>query len=384
MATFNQCIRVISLVITLSACGKGGGADDTDTDGTGSDTPNDQNINAGLSGRVYVNERTEGWIVDLSNGKASQLPDKKWRDTDEYTGSGIFFHAYPNQGASEFLLFVDNCYRGFNGVSGDFDCLSIINSAGDLVTARGVISDGVREASLSVNGNYIALIYADESYYDPSARLLIYDRSFTNAISESTMRVTGGGEDSAYYARGLDWSVNGQLAYAYTKSIFITSPYSAEGVPILTLPDSDSPMVDVFPVPRNPRFSPDGSKIAFNYSFSSGATIWIMNVDGTDLHQLAHYDGELSFNAFVWSPDGEYILARLGGTTTDPIAGGVADILFGIPSDSRNVQVPFRCDGEYTDVAKANSIICLRTYFKSPQSLNRRFSPYGSTFEWIE
>jgi hypothetical protein len=33
MATFNQCIRVISLVITLSACGGGGGAGDSGPSG---------------------------------------------------------------------------------------------------------------------------------------------------------------------------------------------------------------------------------------------------------------------------------------------------------------------------------------------------------------
>jgi WD40 repeat protein len=384
MATFNQCIRVISLVLTLSACG--GGAGDTDTvdtgtGDTGSDIPNDQNINSGLSGRVYANERNEGWIVDLSSGNASQLPDKRWWDTGDYTGSGIVFFVYPNQDASEFLLFVDNCFRGFNGSGGDFDCLSIINAAGDLVTARGVISDGVREASLSVNGNYIAIIYADESYYDPSARLLIYDRSFTNAISESTMRATGGGQDSRFYARGLDWSQNGQLAYAYTKSIFLTSPYSTEGVPILTLPDSDSPMVDVYPVPANPRFSPDGSKIAFQISSGAGSTIWIMNIDGTDLHQLAH--DNMSFNRVAWSPDGKYILTGLGGTTLDPIAGGVSELLYAIPSDSRDVPVPFQCDGEDADIAHATGIICVRTYFKSTQYLTRSFDPWGS-YEWVE
>jgi hypothetical protein len=386
MATFNQCIRVISLVITLSACGGGGGSGDAEPSGDtgGGDAPNDQNFNGGLSGRVYVNEDTEGWIVDLPSGNASQLPDKGWWDTGDYTGRGIIFHAYPNQDASEFLLFVDNCFRGYNGSGGDFDCLSIINTAGDLVTARGVISDGVREASLSVNGNYIAIIYADESYYDPSARLLIYDRSFTNAISESTMRVTGGGQDSKYYARGLDWSSKGQLAYAYTKSIFVTSPYSAEGVPILTLPDSDSPMDDVYPVPASPRFSPDGSKIAFQYSVSSGATIWVVNVDGTDLHQLAHYDSHISFNRIAWSPDGEYILTGLGAAFGDPGYGGVPESLYGIPSDSRDVLVPFSCEGEDADVANTNGIICLLTYYHDPNYLSRKFDPYGSTFEWIE
>jgi hypothetical protein len=388
MATFNQCIRVISLAITLSACGGGGGGGDTQSsDDTGSeDPPNDQNINSGLSGRVYVNQDSEGWIVNLSNGRASQLPDKGWWDTGDYNGRSTFFNAYPNQDASEFLLFIDNCYREYNGRSGNFDCLSFINTTGDLVTNsnRATLTDGIRQAKPSKDGNYVAIIYADQAYYDPSAQLVIYNRSFTSIISQSTMHVTGGGEDSEYFARGLDWSSNGQLAYAYTKSIFVTSPYSAEGVPILTLPDSESPMTDVYPVPRNPRFSPDGSKIAFLITPGSGSSIWIINVDGTDLHQLAYHDGELTFMRIAWSPDGEYILTGMGGANTNPQAGGVSEGLYAIPSDSRDVQVSFSCDGDNADIVNASGIICLRTYFESPQRLTRKFDPDASTFEWIE
>jgi hypothetical protein len=389
MATFNQCIRVISLIITLSACGGGGGSGDTQpSDDTGpEDPPNDQNINGGLTGRVYIVEQNEGWIVDLSNGKPSQLPDKGWWDTGDYNGHLMFFDAYPNQDASEFLLVVDNCYDEYNGSSGDFDCLSFINVAGDLVTERGVISDGVRKAKPSKDGRYVAITYADETYSNPSVKLVIYNRSFNSVISQSIMHVTGGGEDSKFFERGLDWSSNGQIAYAYTKSIFVTSPYDAEGVPILTLPDSDSPLTDIYPVPLNPRFSPDGSKIAFqynNHTVSTGVTIWIVNVDGTDPHQLAYYDGGLAFNRIAWSPDGEYILAGVGGTYTDPGGEEISDLLYAIPSGSRNVEVPFDCDGEYADIANKNGIICLRTYWASPHYLSGKFDPYGDAFEWIE
>jgi hypothetical protein len=375
MSTFNQFIRVVSLVTTLSACGGGGGAGDTEQD-----TTSDQNINSGLSGRVYVNQRYEGWMVDLSSGNASQLPDKGWWDTGEYTGSGVSFHAYPNQDASELLLFVNNCFNEFNGKYGDFDCLSIITPAGDLIANRVVFPDGVRESRLSRDGNYVAIVYADESLIDPSTHISIYNRSFSEIVSDSTMRVTGGGVDSRFYARGLDWSLNGQLTYAYTKSIYITSPYSAEGVPILTLPDSDSPIDDEYPVPANPKFNPDGSRIAFQYTTVSNATLWVMNIDGTDLHQLAQNTadvGNMSYNNFVWSPDGKYILVQVGGGTLDPISGGVSNLLYAIPSDSRNVPVPYECDG-------ANGVICVRTFFDSPQHLTRVFDPWSSTFEWIE
>jgi hypothetical protein len=58
--------------------------------------------------------------------------------------------------------------------------------------------------------------------------------------------------------------------------------------------------------------------------------------------------------------------------------------LYAIPSGSRNVEVPFDCDGEYADIANKNGIICLRTYWASPHYLSGKFDPYGDAFEWIE
>jgi len=58
-----------------------------------------------------------------------------------------------------------------------------------------------------------------------------------------------------------------------------------------------------------PRFSPDGSRLAFTSDRAGGDNIWIMNTDGTDRRQLTDESFRLLNNP-TWSPDGRYIAAR--------------------------------------------------------------------------
>jgi imidazolonepropionase-like amidohydrolase/Tol biopolymer transport system component len=64
-----------------------------------------------------------------------------------------------------------------------------------------------------------------------------------------------------------------------------------------------------------PRFSPDGSEIAFTSDAGGGDNIWIMQVDGSDARQLTKEDFRLLNNPY-WSPDGQYIAAKKHFTTT--------------------------------------------------------------------
>ena len=64
-----------------------------------------------------------------------------------------------------------------------------------------------------------------------------------------------------------------------------------------------------------PRFSPDGSEIAFTSDAGGGDNIWVMNADGSDARQLTKEDFRLLNNPY-WSPDGEYIAAKKHFTTT--------------------------------------------------------------------
>lgn len=64
-----------------------------------------------------------------------------------------------------------------------------------------------------------------------------------------------------------------------------------------------------------PRFSPDGSEIAYTSDAGGGDNIWIMNADGSEARQLTKEDFRLLNNPY-WSPDGEYIAAKKHFTTT--------------------------------------------------------------------
>ncbi|PCD01867.1 amidohydrolase [Sphingomonas spermidinifaciens] len=70
-----------------------------------------------------------------------------------------------------------------------------------------------------------------------------------------------------------------------------------------------------------PRFSPDGRRIAFTSDRGGGDNIWIMNADGSDKRQVTKEDFRL-LNQPSWSPDGEYIVAKKHFTTGRSLGTG--------------------------------------------------------------
>ncbi|WP_372587569.1 MULTISPECIES: amidohydrolase family protein [Sphingomonas] len=72
---------------------------------------------------------------------------------------------------------------------------------------------------------------------------------------------------------------------------------------------------------HQPRFSPDGKRIAFTSDRGGGDNIWIMNVDGSDKRQLSKEDFRL-LNQPSWSPDGRFIIAKKHFTTQRSLGTG--------------------------------------------------------------
>lgn len=70
-----------------------------------------------------------------------------------------------------------------------------------------------------------------------------------------------------------------------------------------------------------PRFSPDGSKICFTSDAGGGDNVWVMNRDGSDAKQITKEDFRLLNNG-VWTPDGNYIIARKHFTSTRSLGAG--------------------------------------------------------------
>ncbi|MFU7529374.1 amidohydrolase family protein [Qipengyuania sp. ASV99] len=63
-----------------------------------------------------------------------------------------------------------------------------------------------------------------------------------------------------------------------------------------------------------PRFSPDGNRIAFTSDRGGGDNVWVMNADGSDMRQVTDEDFRL-LNQPSWSPDGRFIIAKKHFTT---------------------------------------------------------------------
>lgn len=70
-----------------------------------------------------------------------------------------------------------------------------------------------------------------------------------------------------------------------------------------------------------PRFSPDGKRIAFTSDRGGGDNIWIMQRDGREKRQVTMEEFRL-LNQPSWSPDGRYIVAKKHFTTARSLGTG--------------------------------------------------------------
>ena len=108
-----------------------------------------------------------------------------------------------------------------------------------------------------------------------------------------------------------------------------------------------------------PRFSPDGSRIAFTSDRAGGDNIWTMDVDGENKEQVTKESFRLLNNP-TWSPDGQFIAARKHFTTSRSLgvgeiwlyhtSGGSGVQLVKKPSDSHQKELGepmFSPDGQY-------------------------------------
>lgn len=87
---------------------------------------------------------------------------------------------------------------------------------------------------------------------------------------------------------------------------------------IYTMPISGGPATNIsagLPWEIQPRFSPDGSMIAFTSDRAGGDNIWIMDVDGSNRRQVTDESFRLLNNP-TWHPSGDFIAARKHFTTS--------------------------------------------------------------------
>ncbi|MGI9547456.1 MAG: amidohydrolase family protein, partial [Flavobacteriaceae bacterium] len=75
------------------------------------------------------------------------------------------------------------------------------------------------------------------------------------------------------------------------------------------------------PFEIQPRFSPDGKKIAFTSDAGGGDNIWVMNADGTEAKAVTKEKFRLLNNPY-WTPDGDYLVARKHFTSKRSLGAG--------------------------------------------------------------
>ncbi|MGI9552715.1 MAG: amidohydrolase family protein [Aurantibacter sp.] len=75
------------------------------------------------------------------------------------------------------------------------------------------------------------------------------------------------------------------------------------------------------PFEIQPRFSPDGEKIAFTSDAGGGDNIWVMNADGSDAKAVTKEKFRLLNNPY-WMPDGNYLVARKHFTSQRSLGAG--------------------------------------------------------------
>ncbi|TND05867.1 MAG: hypothetical protein FD123_3558 [Bacteroidetes bacterium] len=71
----------------------------------------------------------------------------------------------------------------------------------------------------------------------------------------------------------------------------------------------------------HPRFSPDGKKVSFTSDAGGGDNIWTMDADGSNAKQVTTENFRLLNNA-VWTPAGDYLIARKHFTSTRSLGAG--------------------------------------------------------------
>jgi Tol biopolymer transport system component len=303
------------LVLLSVACGGGGGssneADDNggNTDDTTDDVhPSLQNVNGTLSG-VYFSTTAlnEGEWLNLKTGETGAF-----YEYDDNIPSGLEA-IVPSQDGTEYLeLYVDDpSFRETTSTVLIKDMRTGL--VADEFTVTGAITGTPRSLRFSPDRQIIS-VRRDE-YDDFDYRLTFYKRTGEFIAEFDDLSV------SEY-----TWLPDGRFAFFKAGELHIgelRGPNDIVSHPVVSIAHLDG-------WPQNLSVSPTkelkfafematGAPILFETSNYRDATVWRVNGDGSDLHQvatMADYDGSISdeprVNNPLWSLDGNYLMMSVG------------------------------------------------------------------------
>jgi Tol biopolymer transport system component len=144
--------------------------------------------------------------------------------------------------------------------------------------------------------------------WSPDGQWIAYDRSLADESGPAgiwIMRADGSEKQHIAGGRHPDWHPEGNsLIYygLYSEIYRVNLDNPSQVVKLTSLNENDIYAT----TNRHPKYSPDGTRIAFTSQPLNGIiNIWIMNADGSDLRQLTT-DGATEW--FDWSPDGRKII----------------------------------------------------------------------------
>ena len=355
--------------------------------------PLSDNLNRGLQGYLLVSRYGVDKKVDIATGQWSEIPTiKNWVDQHKDSIYNLYdLHSsltYFTKNGRFALKVISNYNHAF--LDGDAKLYVVtFDLANSSVVSEFIITpptgwDYFAESiALSEDGQHIALLINDDEDYI----LRIYDLA-GNRVSGTFYSYFL--EGSFVKVDGLQWLPDGRLIFGYGRFIARTvSPYTTVAETFKQFPNPQEPI--------GLNVSPDGTKIAYALKTKEMltliATIWIMNIDGTQERQIvggpkSNPDEELPMNYPVWSEDGKWVLFEFGS-----VAGyggenpGIIGARLAVPSNSIMEPVGLG-EGEisskiitvksFWDYQKANGV----NIIVSSQTLQSSFPP-GSTVAWI-